>query len=200
MFVDVIGAGGHSRSVVSLLGDQGIEVVGVYDDSYSNYPNEVILKNVKLIGRRSEVKNTVVIAVGDNRIRKQLFFNTSSILKDNIVHSSSLCDRNAFFGESNLVFANVFIGVNSRIGSNNIINTGCIVEHETVIGDHNHIAVNSTLCGRVKIGNSCTIGANATIIDQVSICDNVIVGAGATVVQDITEPGTYVGTPAKKLK
>ena len=48
------------------------------------------------------------------------------------------------------------------------------------------------------IGNNVSIGSNATIL-PVAICDNVVIGAGAVVTRNITESGTYVGNPAKKL-
>lgn len=48
------------------------------------------------------------------------------------------------------------------------------------------------------IGNHVSIGSNATIL-PISICDNVVIGAGAVVTKNITEPGTYIGNPAKKL-
>jgi len=47
-----------------------------------------------------------------------------------------------------------------------------------------------------KIGNGVSIGTNATVL-PVSICDRVVVGAGAVVTKDITEPGIYVGNPAR---
>jgi len=50
-----------------------------------------------------------------------------------------------------------------------------------------------------KIGNSVSIGTNATIM-PVSICDQVVIGAGAVVTKDITEPGFYVGNPARLLR
>ena len=49
------------------------------------------------------------------------------------------------------------------------------------------------------IGNHVSIGSNATIL-PVSICDHVVIGAGAVVTKDISEPGTYVGNPARKLR
>ena len=52
---------------------------------------------------------------------------------------------------------------------------------------------------RTHLGNHVSIGTNATIL-PVKICDHVVVGAGAVVTKDITEPGFYVGNPAKKLK
>jgi acetyltransferase-like isoleucine patch superfamily enzyme len=49
------------------------------------------------------------------------------------------------------------------------------------------------------IGNKVSIGSNATIL-PVSICDHVVVGAGAVVTKDITEPGSYAGNPARRLR
>jgi acetyltransferase-like isoleucine patch superfamily enzyme len=49
------------------------------------------------------------------------------------------------------------------------------------------------------IGNHVSIGSNATIL-PVTICDRAVIGAGAVVTKDITEPGFYVGNPARKLK
>jgi len=50
-----------------------------------------------------------------------------------------------------------------------------------------------------NIGNKVSIGTNATIL-PVNICDLAVIGAGATVTKDITEPGFYVGNPARLLK
>ncbi len=50
-----------------------------------------------------------------------------------------------------------------------------------------------------KIGNHVSIGTNATIL-PVTICDHVVIGAGAVVTKDITEPGIYVGNPARLLR
>ena len=50
-----------------------------------------------------------------------------------------------------------------------------------------------------KLGNHVSIGTNATIL-PVTICDGTIVGAGAVVIKDITEPGFYVGNPARLLR
>ena len=49
------------------------------------------------------------------------------------------------------------------------------------------------------IGNKVSIGSNATIL-PVNITNDVVIGAGAVVTKDITEPGVYVGNPARKIK
>jgi acetyltransferase-like isoleucine patch superfamily enzyme len=50
-----------------------------------------------------------------------------------------------------------------------------------------------------KIGSQVSIGTNATIL-PVTICDHVVIGAAAVVTKDITEPGIYVGNPARLLR
>lgn len=46
------------------------------------------------------------------------------------------------------------------------------------------------------VGHRVSIGTNTTIL-PVTICDRVVIGAGAVVTKDITEPGIYVGNPAR---
>ena len=50
-----------------------------------------------------------------------------------------------------------------------------------------------------RLGNRVSVGTNATIL-PVTICDDVVIGAGAVVTKDITEPGIYVGNPARLLR
>ena len=52
---------------------------------------------------------------------------------------------------------------------------------------------------KTNVGNRVSIGTNATIL-PVAICDKAVIGAGAVVTKDITEPGFYVGNPARLLR
>lgn len=50
-----------------------------------------------------------------------------------------------------------------------------------------------------RIGHHVSIGTNVTIL-PVTICDHVVIGAGSVVTKSITEPGIYVGNPARLLR
>ena len=50
-----------------------------------------------------------------------------------------------------------------------------------------------------RLGSHVSVGTNATVL-PVTICDHVVIGAGAVVTKDITEPGIYVGNPARKVR
>ncbi|MCL2065134.1 MAG: N-acetyltransferase [Candidatus Cloacimonetes bacterium] len=104
--------------------------------------------------------------------------------------------------------ADVIIGKRTKIQSHTFICSLVSIGDDCFIG-HGVMFVNDkfsngcpakgdkSLWQKTNIGKNVYIGSNATIL-PVSICDNVVIGAGAVVTKDITEPGTYVGNPARK--
>lgn len=79
------------------------------------------------------------------------------------------------------------------------MNTNSVVEHDVVLDDWVHVAPGATICGGVTVGRFSMIGAGATIIEGRQIAADCVVGAGATVIEDLTEPGVYVGCPARRI-
>lgn len=196
----IFGAGGHTRSLISLLRNQSIPIAGIYDESYNPDQKEII-NSIEILGLipSYDFSGKVILSYGNNFKRKVLYEKFSSqIITQNILHSTSFIEESVSFGKANFIFGRVFINSNVQFGDNNIINTGCIIEHEVKIGSHNHISVGSILCGRVAIGDECFIGAGVVINDKISICNGVTVGSNSVVIRSITEPGVYVGNPAFK--
>lgn len=50
-----------------------------------------------------------------------------------------------------------------------------------------------------RFGDNVVIGAGSVVIGPVDICDNVTIGAMSLVNKSITEPGVYVGVPARRI-
>ncbi|ETR69758.1 MAG: transferase [Candidatus Magnetoglobus multicellularis str. Araruama] len=197
----IVGAGGHTRSLFTVL-ENKYEIDGIYDDTYDENNQETI-NGYKLVGKIDAITNDIVLVISSGDCDKRLFLYNRfkpQLLLSNLIHSTSIIEKWTSLGQSNQIFASSCLNSNVKIGNNNIINTGAIIEHETCIGNHNHISVNSVLCGRVYVGDQCFIGAGAIVIDNISICDNVTVGAGSVVIRNIDFPGTYVGSPAIKIK
>lgn len=202
MNIAVIGAGGHTRSLLNLLQNKFGECqISIFDDGYISEGEKI--GDYVLVGRLDNIKPDarVIISIGSvvkranyfDRFKPQLIF-------ENLIHDLACLEQYVVLGDCNQIFANAYINSFAKIGSNNIINTSAILEHEVSIGDHNHIAVGAVLCGRVNLGSRCFIGAGATVIDKIVIGNDVTVGAGAVVVSDIDQPGVYVGVPARRLK
>ena len=196
----VVGAGGHTRSLLTLVDKSVYTLVGIYDD---NFLGDERIIDFPVLGKIKDMPEgiKIVLSIGDNNKRAEMYNNyRQRILQSNLIHKSAILETHTSIGNSNQIFAKVVINAGAKIGQNNIINTGCILEHEVMTGSHNHISVNSTICGRVKIGNNCFIGAGAVIIDKLTICDNVIIGANSVVINNISESGVYVGNPARRIR
>ena len=88
----------------------------------------------------------------------------------------------------------------ARLGAYCVVNTGAIVEHDVRLGENVFVGPGAVVCGGVTAGDDCYVGAGAIVRNGVSICSGVTVGMGAVVVRDITEAGTYVGNPARKIR
>nr|NQU94576.1 acetyltransferase [Bacteroidota bacterium] len=200
--VAILGAGGHTRSLINLLETNHVSIFGIYDDSFDPEKNETI-STYRVLGRLSDLDIIcdIVLSYGDNTLREKLYQEYQRrLLTKNLIHPTALHEKHVILGNSNQVFAQVIINSHAHVGNNNIINTRALLEHEVHVGDHNHISVGSILCGRVKIGNRCFIGAGAVVIDKITIADDVIIGANSVVINDIYEPGTYVGNPVRRIK
>jgi UDP-N-acetylbacillosamine N-acetyltransferase len=205
----ILGAGGHSRSLVALLQkccpNVTLEVWDIGEtNAVENNENEMILGCVvKSMGVKWETaldKNAVYfLALGNNSLRSKCF----DILIENgcevpsIISTDSCVHKSAEVDHGVIIFDKVYLGPLVKVSSNCLVNTGAIIEHETFIGSHCQISPGAIVCGRVKIGNSVFIGAGATIIDNINIADNITIGMGGVVVHSLEKAGTYIGVPVR---
>jgi acetyltransferase-like isoleucine patch superfamily enzyme len=118
-------------------------------------------------------------------------------------------DDDSFVGPFVEIQKGVNIGKRCRVQSHAFIcelvtiGNDCFISHGAMfINDlfvEGRPAPNRSSWRPTKLGNDVSIGTNATIL-PVTICDKAVIGAGAVVTKDITEPGVYVGNPARLLR
>jgi UDP-N-acetylbacillosamine N-acetyltransferase len=198
----ILGFGGHARSVADVALDLGIpalmfvEASARPDEQFAGFPVVAAMPAAVPEGW------TVFPAAGDNAGRRRQIEGGAP----GLLCREPLISRRAYLGTGATVLPAAFvahhahIGPMAHIGRGAIINTGAIVDHESRIGDFTHISVNATVAGRCTIGNAVFLCAGATVIDRVRVADDVTIGAGSTVTADITEPGIYVGSPARPIR
>lgn len=196
--VILYGCGGHSRSVADILLDTSPAVSIVFVDENAQEGERIF--GFPVVPTYELGTHKYFFAIGDNNKRKDIFVRLGSDHLISIPSSRAYISRCASIGTGCFVGNFCHIGPEACIGVNTIINTAAIIEHEVTIGSHSHIGPNAVVAGRSKIEDLVFVGTGASIGNYLSICSNVIIGAGATVVRDITEPGTYVGTPARRIK
>ncbi|WP_394221931.1 NeuD/PglB/VioB family sugar acetyltransferase [Alteromonas gracilis] len=199
--VVIIGAGGHARALISLAHLNEINVLAIIDTNAQLNESIMGLPVLSSIEQyQADVQFSVIVGVGDSVARKNhLIESTSALYTEMLSHPSAIIDSTLIVGVCCQIFAGVFIGPLAQLGDNIIVNTHAVIEHEAKIGSHTHVAVGAKVLGRTSIGQYCFIGAGAVIKEGIQICDNVTIGANSFVNKDITEPGVYVGSPARKI-
>ena len=197
--VAIIGAGGHTRTVIQLLKLNRIEIEGIYDENLKNQNETILGYSVKeLSSLPNDIK--VIISKGDIEDKLNLTKQFSHrILTENLIHNKAVIETSDL-GEANQISSNTYLAPTSKVGDNNIIYSGSVMEHESSMGNSCTVTINVSICGRVTIGNNCYLGAGSVILPNLKVTDNVTIGAGCVVTKNITKPGTYVGIPAKKIK
>ncbi len=198
--VVIIGAGGHGRVVADIAKACGDTVIGFLDDS--NTANN----KVNIIGTSADAVNycdgetELFVAIGNCKVREKIMNSLLGAKWYTAIHPSAVISPSAVIGEGTCVMPNAVVNNSAVVGKGVIVNTCASVDHDDVIGDFVHIACGARLAGTVTVGNCTWIGIGSTISNNVSVCSNLMIGAGTVVVKDITEEGTYVGVPARKIK
>ena len=199
----IIGASGHGKVVadIALKIDKWQSIAFLDDDDLikSCMGLKIIGKSADAIAYRDEAD--FFVAIGNNatreKVQEQLLNDGLSVVS--LVHPSAIIGADVEIGVGTVVMAGVVINSSSKVGKGCIINTSCSLDHDNEIENYVHISPGANLAGTVKIGNGSWIGIGSVISNNVNICSGCKVGAGAVVVKDITEPGTYVGVPVRKI-
>lgn len=199
----IIGASGHGKVVADIaIKMNKWQSITFLDDDESiktSMELEVIGKTADAFIYKDEAD--FFVAIGSNitreKIQEKLIEQGLNVVS--LIHPSAIIGTDVEIGIGTAVMAGVVINSSSRIGSGCIINTSSSLDHDNAIEDYAHISPGVIMAGTVKVGNGSWIGIGSVISNNVNICSGCKVGAGAVVVKDITEPGTYVGVPVRKI-
>lgn len=199
--VIIIGAGGHAKVIADIVRCRGDRVLGFLDDAAQS--NEVA--GFPVLGTVSSYANyqnaAFVIGIGNAAVRRKIARQMGDVNWYTAIHPAAVVSElGVNVGAGSVVMANAVINPGATIGRHCIINTAAVVEHDNQIGDFAHISVGAKLAGTVTIGEDTWVGIGAAVSNNLSICGGCMIGAGAVVVNSITEPGTYVGVPARRIK
>jgi sugar O-acyltransferase (sialic acid O-acetyltransferase NeuD family) len=206
----IVGAGGFGREVKCLIetinrsaDKPQFSILGFVDDDASK-ENE--LHGLPLLGP-SEYISTIskdvglVLAIGNPKIKRQLFSRFREHSFPNIVHPNvSLDNFGIQIGKGCIICEGTILTCDIEIGDFCILNLACTIGHDSKVGSYSSIMPAVNISGEVIIASGVYIGTGAKIINQVSIGEESIIGAGAVVSKSIPAYCTAVGIPAKPIK
>ena len=199
----IIGASGHGKVVADIaIKMNKWQSIAFLDDDESIKTS----MGLEVIGRTTDAftykdEADFFVAIGSNTTREKI---QEKLIEEGInviclIHPSAVIGTNVEIGFGSVVMAGVVINSSSRIGNGCIINTSSSIDHDNVIENYVHISPGVNMAGTVKVGKRSWLGIGSVVSNNVNICSGCKVGAGAVVVKDITEPGTYVGVPVRRV-
>ena len=192
----LVGNGGFAREVKASL--RKMDTLCFVDDAY--YKEE---KNTLPLSKFDPDEYELFIAIGDSKLRSKM---VSRLPKETkyfsiIDPSAILLNKESIeIGGGSIVCANCVLTCNIKIGKHCHLNLATLIGHDVVIGDFFTTAPDAKIMGNNTIGNRVYFGTNASSKEKIKVVDDVIVGLNAGVVNNLTEAGTYVGTPARRIK
>lgn len=203
----IVGGGGHAKVLIGLMKKLPLfEIIG-----YTDVIDRGEILGVSYLGDDAVLASmqqtlgglSAAIGVGTvsaNAQRKDLMTKIAGYgyRFPAIVSPQAIVNEDVSMGDGTVVFDGVVVNPGTVIGRGVILNTNSTIEHDCRIGDYVHVAPGATLSGGVQVENASFIGAGSTIVQYKRICPSCVIGAGAVVVDHILQPGTYVGTPARR--
>ncbi len=192
----IIGAGGHSRSVIDILESLNeYKILGLVDNKLKL---GAVVGEYKVIGSDLDLKQLqksskfAFIAIGQITnlfLRSEIYQNLKKLDFDLpiLISPSAIVSDKSKIGEGTIVMNGAIVNAGAKIGSNCIINTGAIVEHDVYIGDNTHISTNSVINGNASVGKCSFIGSGSVIRNDISVGDECIVPMGSVVYKNIND-------------
>lgn len=201
----VVGAGGHSRSVLDLISSiGGYQVIGLLED-FQEVGTRIgafsVLGKVEDIVQVSVTQrcNLVAVAIGENFHRERVTNKIKQLLPTigfpRLVHPSAILSQTASLADGVTVFAGAILNTNVAISEGAIINTGSILEHDCQIGSFSSVAPGATLGGNVVLREGSFLGLGSSVLQNRSVGRDSIIGAGSLVNRDIPSQVLAYGNP-----
>ena len=205
----IIGGGGHAKVLVSLLRKLNSYNILGYTDladrgqlfGFKYLGADEILRERALVEKELNVAIGIgQIGLGRNRESAETRLRGLAMKFPCIVSPGAIVNEGVSLASGVSVMDGAVINSGASIGRGTILNSNCTVEHDVQVGEWVHVAPGSTISGGVIIGRYSMVGAGAVVIEGRRIGSDCIIGAGSTVIHDLTDPGTYVGSPARRIR
>ena len=200
----IYGAGGHAKTVISLLRLLQWEISGIIDDGV---PAGTSVSGVPVLGgagmlpevRGQGIENAVnaVGGIGNYAVRWRIFERLMQLdfHFPTLIHPAAFVEDSVNLADGIQVLAQSYISSESSVGFGTLINAGAVISHDGKIGKCVNLSPGALLAGEVTVEDFAQIGMGATINLGVTIGTRARVGNSAAVKSDVPADGrVYAGT------
>ena len=186
----LIGGGGHCKSCIDVIEQQGVYEIGGIIDKPSELGQKVL--DYTIIGSDEDLQNLrdefdyAFVTIGQIRttdlkiklynILKKLDFNIPFI-----VSPLAYVSKHAKISQGTIVMHHALVNTGASVGENCTINTKALIEHDAIIGNHCHVSTGAIINGGVVVSDECFIGSLATTKQYIQIAEKSFIKAGSVV-------------------
>lgn len=199
----LIGAGGHARSCIDVLEQQGhYQIVGLVDlpeQRNVRHLDYAVIASDSELQELAKSHSHALITIGqiktaEHRIRLYQQAAQLGFTLPVIIASTAHVSRHAKLGAGTIVMHGAIVNAGVEVGKNCIVNTRSLLEHDVRVGDHCHISTGSILNGDVKVDTGSFVGSGCVIKEGVAIGKGCLVGIGLTVRHDLSANTCFIGS------
>lgn len=198
----VVGAGGHSRSCIDTIEQEGKYVIGglvglSQEVGSKQFGYEVLSADLglALLATRFPYALIAVGQIHSPELRLRLYeqYLAAGFIFPTIISSSAYVSPHSTIGAGTIVMHGAVINAGAVVGDNCIINSRALIEHDSHVADHCHISTGAILNGDTAIGARSFVGSGAIIKEGVSVGAGSLIGMGLTVRHGLDENSRFIG-------
>jgi sugar O-acyltransferase (sialic acid O-acetyltransferase NeuD family) len=198
----VIGAGGHSRSCIDTIEQEGKYkiggLVGLNQEVGSRQFGYEVLSADSGLNELANQFEFALVALGqihspELRIRLYEQSIAAGFIFPSIIAPSAYVSPHAKVGAGTIVMHGAILNAGVVVGNNCIINTRALIEHDSKVSDHCHISTGAILNGETSIGQGSFIGSGSVIKEGVSVGAGSLVGMGLALRHNLDGRSKYLG-------
>lgn len=201
--IGIVGAGGMARDALVVLDAIGLasKVSAFFESDAVWHPRTVHGFQVRRLSELDTRKVDVIVALGSGAARQAIVENLPETTRyPTYLHPSVTRGRAIDISEGVIVCAGSVLTIDIRIQSHVQINVCNSITHDCDIGAFSTISPGVRLSGNCILGRRVFIGTGASLREKVSVADDAIIGMGAVVLTSLSQSGTYVGCPARRVQ
>ncbi len=177
----LVGAGGHARTVVDALTDNGHEILAYTALTPSKWLDAPFLTDAEAEpGDFDGFVMGVGGVMGDmlaSRLKLFRAYEARGFEAVTLIHSTAYVAPGAAIADGATILPKAAVNPGAVIGAAAILNTGAIVEHDVRIGAGVHVAPGAVVLGAAQVGENAMIGAGAVVLPGGEVIEGDLVPA-----------------------
>lgn len=193
----LLGAGHQALEVADFGRPRQVTFLAV-DDLYID-PSEPLMIDIATQDHE-HLDTEVIAAVGAPGLRRALVSRWAGDRFATVVANPTWVSDSVNVGSGSVIAPATVLSTRVTVGRHCLINVGVTISHNSVLGDYVTVSPRVAIAGDCTIGDGVFLGIGATVAHRATIASGCVIGAGAVVVGTLSEPGVYVGVPARLVR